>query len=281
MYMKLTEDERITETMEPGKLEFAVELLRANGVIIIENVFSESRLNEIAEPFYELLSTFAEGYDYGQQDKMKNLRMDLPFMPPFIDTDVVANPIFLSIAEQVLGDDLTLRYLASNNAMPGGTEKQSVHADTGALFPEARYFQSPTNNLLLHIPLCDLTELNGATEFYPGGTHLNPDHLYDNPKLIQRLGEAMHFEKALMPKGSLMIRDKKVWHRGCPNLTDNPRGMLTLIYQRAWDATSGRMPIPRQVYDDMPDRVRRLFRMESISAHHTSMDSVSGAHHYR
>lgn len=281
MYIKLTERERMAGAMEQDKLEFAVELLRANGVIVIEDVLSEQRVGEIAEPFYELLTGYVDGYDYGQQDNMRNLRMDLPFTPPFIDADIVANPIFLSIAEQILGEDLTLRYLASNNAMPGGTEKQPAHADTGALFPETRYFQSPMHNLLLHIPLCDLTERNGATEFYPGGTHLNPDHLYENQKLIQRLGEAMRFEKALMPKGSFMIRDKKVWHRGCPNQTDKPRGMLTLIYQRAWDATSGRMPIPQHVYNDMPDRVRRLFRMEDVSEHYDPMDSVSGAHHYK
>ncbi|MBW7457335.1 phytanoyl-CoA dioxygenase family protein [Paenibacillus sepulcri] len=286
MKIQLSEEERKNGRFDPDKLEFATALLRANGAIIVEDVLGPERTDVINEKFSQILAEFEKNYSYGDsefnaQGQTKNMRMDLPFMAPFIEEDVVANPFFLDIAEQILGEDLTLRYLASNNSMPGGTKKQPVHSDTGPLFPETYNFTTPTHSLVLHIPMCNFTELNGATEFYPGGTHLNPDHIFKNPKLIQKLGEVMHFEQAIMPKGSFLIRDKKVWHRGCPNRSDQPRGLFTFIYQRAWDSTSGRMPIPKDVYDSMTPRVQQLFRMEDIAEEYTPMDNVYGLYHIK
>lgn len=286
MKIQLSEEERKNGRFDPDKLEFATALLRANGAIIVESVLSPERTDEINEHFSRILDEVSRDFQYGNNEfsqggQTKNLRMDLPFQAPFIDSDVVANPFFLDIAEQILGQDLTLRYLASNNSMPGGTKKQPVHSDTGPLFPETQGFTTPMHSLVLHIPMCDFTDLNGATEFYPGGTHLNPDHVFKNPKLIQKLGEVMHFEQAIMPKGSFLIRDKKVWHRGAPNRSDKPRGLFTFIYQRAWDSTSGRMPIPQDVYDGMAPRVQELFRMEDIAEGYTPMDNVHGLYHIK
>ncbi|MBO7743528.1 phytanoyl-CoA dioxygenase family protein [Paenibacillus sp. MWE-103] len=286
MNIQLSEEERKNGRMDADKLEFATALLRANGAIIIEDVLGAERTDYINEAFTKVLTEFEKNYVFGDGEfnaggATGNVRMDLPFAAPFIEDDVVANPIFLDIAEQILGRDLTLRYLASNNSMPGGTKKQPVHSDTGPLFPETFNFTTPIHSLVLHVPLCDFTELNGATEFYPGGTHLNPDHVFKNGKMIQKLGEAMHFQAAIMPKGSFLIRDKKTWHRGCPNRSDKPRGLFTFIYQRAWDATSGRMPIPRNVYDNLSERAKQLFRMEDISDAYEPMDNVKGLYHIR
>jgi len=286
MYIQLSEEERKSGRFDPDKLEFATALLEANGAIIIEDVLGAERTEYINEQFIRILKEFEErvgyaGGDFNAHGETKHIRMDLPFQSPFIDDDVIANPFFVQIAERILGEDFTLRYFASNNSMPGGTKKQPVHSDTGPLFGETFNFRTPIHSLVLHIPMCDFTELNGATEFYPGGTHMNPDHIFKNGKLIQRLGEVMHYQAAIMPKGSFLIRDKKVWHRGCPNRSDKPRGLFTFIYQRAWDATSGRMPIPKDVYDRLPERSQRLLRMEDISERYTPMDNVEGKYHIR
>jgi len=211
MRIQLSEEERKNGRLDPDKLAFATALLRANGAVIIEDVLGADRTEQINAAFFRILAEVEAGYEYGDgvfnaKGQTKNLRLDLPFEAPFIDADVVENPFFLDIAEQILGEDLTLRYLASNNSMPGGTKKQPVHSDTGPLIPETKGFQSPIHSLVLHIPMCNFTEENGATEFYPGGTHLNPDHVFSNPKLIQQLGEVMHYEKAIMPKGGLGTR---------------------------------------------------------------------------
>ncbi|SFL56229.1 Phytanoyl-CoA dioxygenase (PhyH) [Paenibacillus sp. 1_12] len=286
MKIQLTEEERKNRAMDPDKLEFAVALLRANGAIIIERVLEPDRIDHINEEFVNILHQYeAEhgyaGSEFNAHGETKHIRMDLPFLSPFIDSDVIANPIFLDIAEQILGEDLTLRYLASNSSMPGGTQKQHTHPDTGPLFSETYHSHTPTHSLVLHVPMVDFTEQNGATEFWPGGTHLSPDHVIrrDNREMLRKIAEAMHFERAIMPKGSFLIRDKRLWHRGCPNKSDKPRGMFTIIYQRSWDATSARMPIPRDVFDSLPPRSQYLLRMEDISDRHTPMTSVSGEFH--
>jgi ectoine hydroxylase-related dioxygenase (phytanoyl-CoA dioxygenase family) len=281
--IQLSAEERKNRKMDPDKLEFAVALLRSNGVIIIESALDAERTDYINEEFLKILKEYEaeRGYldtEFNAHGETKHIRMDLPFLSPFIDEDVIANPIFLDIAEQILGEDLTLRYLASNNSMPGGTKKQHIHSDTGPLFPETYNHYTPTHSLVLHIPMVDFTVENGATEFWPGGSHLNPDHVihYKNSEMMRKVGEAMHFMQAIMPKGSFLIRDKKLWHRGCPNKSDKPRGLFTFIYQRSWDATSARMPIPQNVFDALPLRSQYLLRMEDISDRHTPMTAVSG-----
>jgi ectoine hydroxylase-related dioxygenase (phytanoyl-CoA dioxygenase family) len=288
VYMKiqLTEEERKNRKMDPDKLEFAVALFRSNGAIIIESALDAERTDYINEEFVKILTQFEaeQGYadgEFNAHGETKHIRMDLPFLSPFIDEDVIANPIFLDIAEQILGEDLTLRYLASNNSMPGGTQKQPLHSDTGPLFPETYNSSTPTHSIVLHIPMIDFTVENGATEFWPGGTHLNPDHVLHskNNAMMRKVGEAMYFMQAIMPKGSFLIRDKKLWHRGCPNKSDKPRGLFTFIYQRSWDATSAKMPIPQDVFDSLPPRSQYLLRMEDISDRHTPMTAVSGEYH--
>ena len=55
-------------------------------------------------------------------------------------------------------------------------------------------------------------------EIWPGGTHLMPSGID-----VENISKVMHSEQVLMPAGSLLIRDARMWHRGTPNVSDEPR----------------------------------------------------------
>jgi len=46
--------------------------------------------------------------------------------------------------------------------------------------------------------------------------------------------EGKKLDRFNMKKGSVLIRDDRLWHRGMPNLSTKPRPMLALIYSIRW-----------------------------------------------
>jgi hypothetical protein len=76
----------------------------------------------------------------------------------------------------------------------------------------------------------------------------------------------MHSESALMPAGSLLIRDMRMWHRGTPNRSNEPRPNMALIYSRFWlrESNYPQIGIPRETYASLSERAKRLFRFENI-----------------
>ena len=74
--------------------------------------------------------------------------------------------------------------------------------------------------------------------------------------------------KMLTPKGSLIIRDVRMWHRGTPNVSNEIRPNMALIYGRSWwDGAfypQESLGITRQVYAGLSDRAKQLFRFETL-----------------
>ena len=91
--------------------------------------------------------------------------------------------------------------------------------------------------MTVNIPLVDTTVDNGATEFWLG-THVHgnkdiKDPILDGPWIAPEYLEKRRAEcppiRPAISKGSLLIRDMRLWHAGIPNKTSNPRIMLTMV----------------------------------------------------
>ena len=97
-------------------------------------------------------------------------------------------------------------------------------------------------------------------EVWPGGTHLMPTGINMN-----QLSKTMHSELVLMPAGSLLIRDMRMWHRGTPNRSDAAHPNMAFIFSRYWFKTSyPPIEISQETYDSLSDRAKQLFRHEQI-----------------
>ncbi len=86
-----------------------------------------------------------------------------------------------------------------------------------------------------------------------------------NPHLhIVRAAEHMHSEKVLMPAGSLVIRDIRMWHRGTPNRSSSRRTNLAFIYSKSWYGYGSQIQIPEETYSGLSEKAKELFRFEKI-----------------
>jgi ectoine hydroxylase-related dioxygenase (phytanoyl-CoA dioxygenase family) len=187
--------------------------------------------------------------------------MHVPFAPPFCDERVIASPFVLPVVDALLGPDCICHYLASDTPLPG-SEYQDTHPDIFPLFPETPMVLPPYS-IVVNIPLVDAREDNGPLEIWPGGTH----HYVADRARVPGIAAGMHSEHVLMSGGSIVIRDSRMWHRGTPNRSTDPRPNFTLIYSRYWLRLRYRpIPIPRETYDGLSERARRLFRLEAIGA---------------
>ncbi|GIX07265.1 MAG: hypothetical protein KatS3mg115_1668 [Candidatus Poribacteria bacterium] len=254
--MKLFPDELENGALRPERLRLAIEKVRVDGYVVLEGVLPPDFVAELHENFLRIFHDYVRRTD---PNRGKNrYQMHLPFMPPFCDERVVNNPLALSIIEPLLGEDCVCHYFASDTPLPG-SDFQPVHSDIHRLFP-GMPISLPPFALVLNIPLVDFREDNGPLQIWPGGTHLMPE---DAP--IQELAEQMHSEFVLMPAGSLLIRDIRMWHRGTPNRSDAPRPNMAMIYARHWLRTHyPPIGIPRETYERLSPRAQRLFRLENI-----------------
>jgi ectoine hydroxylase-related dioxygenase (phytanoyl-CoA dioxygenase family) len=245
-------------------------LIKVNGYVLFEEVLPKDQVKQLNHQLEELLSTYMEKHqldlEKGFHDGTNHIGMHLPFQFPLCDESIIAHPFVTDVVEKIYGDDYLLTYFASNTSMPGGTKSQQVHSDMGARFGDRCEANMPITDLVVNFPLVDVTEENGPMEVWPGGTHLHPDRWYGpNAHDKSKLAEHMISFKAYMPAGSIMIRDGRMWHRGTPNRSGQPRTNLALIYTAASVAPhEGNIQIPQETYGRLSDKAKRLLRNEKI-----------------
>ena len=253
MKVRLQEE---NEPHDPEMVRLAVQSVKVNGFVVFERALPVALVETLRAEFLRVLERHAARTDPNRG--ANRYQMHLPFRAPFNDPAVIENPLALAVLDELLGRDYVCHYFASDTALPG-SEHQPVHSDIHLLFPETP-LSLPAYSVVVNIPLVDFTPENGPVEIWPGGTHLMPGGTD-----IAGLAPAMHSEPVLMPAGSLLIRDMRMWHRGTPNRSETPRPNLALIYSRPWLKTHyPPIGIPAETHAALSDRARRLFRFENI-----------------
>ncbi|WP_308637549.1 phytanoyl-CoA dioxygenase family protein [Paenibacillus silvisoli] len=262
MFLTLTEQERATGVLEQEKIEIAVEQIRKNGYIAFEKVLTDEQVQELKDSFLPIFNEYIDrnGYNTGTN----RAQMFLPFLRPFTNDYMVANPFAMPVLKGILGEGVRCTYFASDTACPG-SDYQNVHSDLPPLFPDLGV-ALPAYALVLNIPLVDVHEDNGPLEVWPGGTHLDPEstkHTSIDGEML-RAAKGMYSEKVYMPAGSIVIRDIRMWHRGTPNRTQENRTNIALAYHTDWYGAGGSIHVPQEEYDIASKEVKHLFRTERI-----------------
>ncbi|NRF90381.1 phytanoyl-CoA dioxygenase family protein [Paenibacillus frigoriresistens] len=271
MKLKLSAEELENQSFHSNNLRAAVNEIKANGYIVLEGLLSKELVDELRTSFKPIFDAYVDRIKVDTTPVnaetprgINRFQMNLPFIKPFNDPQIIMNPFVMSIMDQLLGDDCTLLYFASDTPMPG-SGYQGVHSDEIPLYPEMEIILPPAV-MALNIPLVDITEENGATEIWPGGTHRIPESM-NKPRLVQELSASMQPEKVLMNAGDVLVRDPRMWHRGTPNGSAEWRPLMALYYNRPWfnrDGVSPRIGIPHETYEGLPDRAKRLLRLADI-----------------
>jgi ectoine hydroxylase-related dioxygenase (phytanoyl-CoA dioxygenase family) len=85
-------------------------------------------------------------------------------------------------------------------------------------------------------PLVDVEIANGALELWPGTQHdvRSGDRVHDGLLVPDDWLNARRAEvppvRVPLPKGALLLRDGRLWHRGTTNTTPHARPMVAMVY---------------------------------------------------
>lgn len=161
--------------------------------------------------------------------------------------DVWANPVACEIVKAILGPEIVCHYANGNTALKANG-RQPVHSDIEKPHPAFPFAY------LINIPLCDLSIQNGSTEVWLGSHHescADQHVVYDGERVLHIKPELVEQRRQHSPptnpcskKGSLIIRDIRLWHAGIPNRTANPRIMLAFVIQPKWFKAPSRVLLP-------------------------------------
>ena len=167
-----------------------------------------------------LHSELADGFDVFRERGRGRYDMVLDVFdePEYSFLTDLKKAAWMPVVKKILGDDATLVHKGAFLSIPGA-ETQVYHQDGVHL---NKKYQKPCHAINVFIPLIDLHEKNGPTEFCIGTHYLGYEdynkHLIDIP---------------LAKAGSPVIFDYRLGHRGLGNNSKEPRPIVYLTYTTA------------------------------------------------
>jgi ectoine hydroxylase-related dioxygenase (phytanoyl-CoA dioxygenase family) len=219
--------------LSSAHLNRAVEAIRTAGYTVLENVVSHAHLDVLRERMDEDSQKLIAAQKWGGAGRLPgHLQQGPPPFAPYVFPDIVANPFVIQVTRELLGEGLYNSFYNGNTNCPGsGT--QPLHGDGSHLWPGMEVAH-PAASVVINISPMDVSEENGSVEMWPG-SHLETCV----PRPIDAAAEAAR-RKVAPPvrgnakKGSALIRDMRLWHRGVPNHSDRPRHMIAMIHNVRW-----------------------------------------------
>lgn len=244
----LTDQERATGRMLGDNLRAAVGALRTDGLVLINDAVDPAHLDVLHERMVADLDAFRARPDAPYNWNPGNIQQDPPPFPPYLFDDVLLNPYVISVTSSMLGPGVKNVMYGGNTALPGD-QRQPVHSDVGHLWPiESLESPHPPAQLVVNVLTVDVSPDNGATEIWPG-THRElgvgvGDDIKIAPELLERRRAISPPFQPTFRRGSVLIRDIRLWHAGMPNRTSEPRPMIAMIHTSAWLETGDPLVFP-------------------------------------
>jgi hypothetical protein len=259
----ITPEETASGTMTPEHLRAAVEAVRRDGLVVLKDVVDLSPIETLRARMLEDLAALRERKDAPYNWNTGNIQQDPPPFPPYLFRDVLLNDMAVAVTEAVLGKGVKNFFYSGNTALTSD-QRQPVHADTGQLWPDLDTAH-PAVQLVVNIPLVDVSPENGSTELWPG-THLDTTvSMATEIKVPTNVLEKRRAEcppvQPVIAKGSILLRDIRLWHAGMPNRTAEPRPMIAMIHAIRWLQTGNPLRFPKGTEEFFKDsRLRTCAR---------------------
>ncbi|MYA04773.1 MAG: phytanoyl-CoA dioxygenase family protein [Caldilineaceae bacterium SB0664_bin_22] len=241
MEIAISSSERSAEQLSAANLQRAVQAVLHDGYVILRDVIDPDHLDGLLPRMTADSRRLIASEKWGGAGRLPgHLQQAPPPFAPFVFRDIVANPFAVQVTHGILGEGLYNRFYNGNTNCPG-SQMQPLHTDAAPLWPNLRTAHPPVS-LVVNVSLVDVTEDNGSTELWPG-THLlslGGARRVDIETETQRRAEVPPV-RANTAKGSLVIRDTRLWHRGMPNLSNQIRHMIAMVHNIHWLARPDRL----------------------------------------
>ena len=232
MHITISAAERAVERLTDQHIQQAAQALAKEGFVVLNQAVAHSHLDILHEQMLTDTHTLVAARDRGEEIsgwKYGHLQQKPPHHKPYIFRDIVANPFAVQVTRSALGEGLFNAFYSGNTNLPG-SEDQPLHRDALPLWPNWNT-PHPVTTLVVNISPIDITPHNGSTEIWPG-----------SHQVVGALDEALiEKQRTIAPpirveakKGSILIRDIRLWHRGVPNQSDQIRHVIAMVHQVRW-----------------------------------------------
>lgn len=242
--VKVSPQEVSAKCLTWQNLELATRAIHRDGLVVLEDVIEHSKLDRLnlkmAEDALKLQAAGdASPYNYNKG----NIQQDPPTTKQYFEPSIFLNPLATQVTSSILGPRPRLSFLSGNTALPptadSPPQSQPIHSDADIDHPNCPFA------LVVNVGLVDMTPENGSTEVWLG-SHLNSGPAMQEGKHGERtsgrIKQALLVVRAterppsqpMVKKGSIIIRDLRLWHGGKPNLTNKIRVMLAMIHFAPW-----------------------------------------------
>ena len=254
--IQATSSERSCGKLSEQKLESAVRQIHYDGLVVIQNAVDTPLLEALnARMVADALKLRSKGKETPFNYNPGNLQQDAPPVKQFFHPEIFLSksngtppasslltmqrpdPIATQITSAVLGPRPKLTFCSGNSAMPPTSgsppQRQPVHSDADFTHPDHPFA------LVVNVPLIDMRPENGSTEVWLGthsGFGIEAQEGVHGERASGRIRQSLLEERAKtcppsqpsIPRGSIIVRDLRLWHAGMPNMTPEVRVMLAL-----------------------------------------------------
>jgi len=238
-------------------LDRFAEDLNRDGICVIRGLFDRQLVEQWAAAFDKLF--------YERQQRPGGVAprgkargyVTLPWVAPFANSKVFANPTILGVLDRVFYQEYKLVQLAADVPMQG-SEYQEIHRDFRSLFTDQ--IVTPLYAVAVNFPLVEVTADNGPFKM-ARGTHV----ISREEGLVKIHAGEILMEPFYMQLGDVMIRSPLALHRGTPNRTSQPRPMIVMGYVMHWLHTQKvDLTLPREYYESLPPKLQQMLRCEVV-----------------
>ena len=232
MHIEISAAERAAERLTERHISQAAQAIEQKGFVVLAQAIAHDHLDILYEKMLADTRELITASDRGEEIsgwKRGHLQQKPPHHAPYIFRDIVANPFAIQVTKSVLGAGLFNAFYSGNTNLPD-SEEQPLHRDALPLWP-AWPHAHPATTLVINISPIDIHPHNGSTEIWPG-SHLVTGELHE--ALIEKRRAVASPIRVEASKGSIVIRDIRLWHRGVPNLSDQVRHMIAMVHQVRW-----------------------------------------------
>jgi ectoine hydroxylase-related dioxygenase (phytanoyl-CoA dioxygenase family) len=240
-----------------AELDQLAEDLKRDGICRLPALFDAAMIEEWTRAFQALFEERQNRPGGLAPREQARFYLTLPWVPPFADAHVFANPDILGVLDRVFAQEYVMVQLGADVPVKG-SEYQETHRDYRPLFSDE--VVTPLYALAVNFPLVEVTDENGPFEM-ARGTHVLPR---DEGLAKVESGE-LPIERFYAKPGDVTIRTPLALHRGTPNLSDTPRPMVVMGYAMHWLHTPNvDLTLPRDYYESLTEEQRKLLRCNVV-----------------
>ncbi|GAA6042457.1 hypothetical protein JCM8097_008466 [Rhodosporidiobolus ruineniae] len=252
--LKPSPEEKQSGRLSQRNLQAALEALHHDGIVCLEGVVPHDALDKLNERMLEDTRALQAMGDDGPFNYNKgNIQQDPPIEPNTFHPSIFLNPLASHISSAFLGGTPQMSFILGNTAVQDEAGLgQPVHSDGDWDHPKIPFA------CVVNVGLVDMKPENGSTELWLG-THtdagLHQQEGAHGERASGRIKQELLDERRkisppfqpVVPKGSLLIRDLRLWHAGRPNPSPLPRIMLASIHFAPWFRCRMAVPLPLEM----------------------------------